>query len=128
MELPARGQRTARFMMASPRDPIYVVLLAGTVFAAVGQLALKLGATGRTHWMGFVNGWIALGLTCYLAGTLLWVFALSRASLTLVYPFTALTFVLVYAAGVLILGESTSARQLTGICLVLAGLYLVTSK
>ena len=104
---------------------VYVALLAGTLLAAVGQVAFKLGATGRESLLAFVNGWILFGLACYGIGTALWIFALSKASLTLVYPFTALSFVLVYGAGVLLLGEATSVPQVVGVGLVLAGLYLI---
>lgn len=114
--------------MTSSREFVYAVLLVGSALAAAGQVAFKLGATGRTHWLAFCNGWIALGLTCYMLGTLLWIFALSRASLTVVYPFTAFTFVLVYLAGVLVLGEVTTARQVGGVLLVLAGLYFIAWK
>lgn len=110
------------------KQSILVALLAGTVCAAAGQVAFKLGATGRESLISFFNGWVALGLTLYLLGTALWLFALSKASLTVVYPFTALTFVLVYGAGVLFLGELTNARQLSGVGLILAGLYLITVK
>lgn len=110
------------------RSAIYVPILAGTFLAALGQVLFKLGATGRISFEDFLNGWTVSGLVCYGMGTILWIFALSRAPLTLVYPFTALTFVLVYAAGVVLLGESTSAKALLGIGMVLTGLYLVSSE
>jgi drug/metabolite transporter (DMT)-like permease len=109
------------------RGTILSILIAGTILAAIGQVAFKVGATGRDSLLSFLNGWIAFGLTTYALGTILWIFALSKVNLTLVYPFTALTFVLVYAAGVLLLGESTSPKQLFGVGLVLLGLYLITS-
>ena len=106
---------------------IFVVLLTGTLLAAVGQVAFKLGATGRESLAEFFNGWIILGLISYGLGTALWIFALSKASLTLVYPFTALTFVLVYGAGIFVLGEATSLPQILGVGFVLVGLFLITS-
>jgi undecaprenyl phosphate-alpha-L-ara4N flippase subunit ArnE len=75
----------------------------------------------------FVNGWIALGLLAYGAGTVMWVYALSRAPLTLVYPFTALTFVMVYLCGVWWFGEPTSPKALLGVACVLLGLYLIAT-
>lgn len=109
------------------KPAVYTVLIAGTVMAAFGQIAFKLGATGRETLWAFLNGWILVGLASYGIGTALWIFALSKASLTVVYPFTALTFVLVYFAGVLVLGEPTSAKQLFGVGFVLVGLYLITA-
>lgn len=108
--------------------PLYVYLGAGTLLAAFGQVLLKLGATGRTGFEAFFNVWTAGGLSCYGLSTIFWIYALSKAPLTLVYPFTALTFVFVYFSGIMFLGETTSIKALLGIALILAGLYLVTSS
>jgi len=107
--------------------PPYWALLAGTLLAAAGQLAFKLGATGRASLPEFLNLWIASGLVLYGLGTMLWIFALSRLSLTVVYPFTALTFVLVFCAGVFLLGESATSMQFWGVGFVLLGLFLITT-
>jgi undecaprenyl phosphate-alpha-L-ara4N flippase subunit ArnE len=107
--------------------PMYAALLAGTLFAAAGQVAFKLGATGRGSLPEFLNLWIAGGLVLYGLSTMLWIFALSRLSLTIVYPFTALTFVLVFCAGVYWLGESATAKQFLGVGLVLLGLFFITT-
>lgn len=101
-------------------------LLGGVFLAALGQVLFKVGATGRSSLQDFVNPAITFGLICYGFGTVLWIIALAKAPLTFVYPFTALTFVIVYAAGVLFFGEATSLRSLTGIVLILAGLFLVS--
>jgi drug/metabolite transporter (DMT)-like permease len=103
-----------------------IYLLAGVLLAAVGQVLFKVGATGHSALADFVNLPIIGGLFCYGLGTVLWILALSKAPLTVVYPFTALTFVLVYAAGVLFLGETASMRSLLGIALILVGLFLVS--
>ena len=87
----------------------------------------KLGASGRVSFVEFVNAWLVAGLVSYGMGTVLWIIALSRASLTLVYPFTALTFVLVYGAGVMLLGEPVPVRAWIGILLILCGLFLISS-
>jgi drug/metabolite transporter (DMT)-like permease len=104
-----------------------VVLLAGTLLAATGQLLFKIGASGREAVSSFVNSWLLAGLLSYALGTLLWIYALSKVRLTVVYPFTALTFVLVYLFGVLILHEPTSGKALAGVALVLGGLFLIST-
>jgi undecaprenyl phosphate-alpha-L-ara4N flippase subunit ArnE len=45
--------------------------------------------------------------------------------LTVVYPFTALTFVLVYGIGVLIFGEAVRPITVVGVALILTGLGLI---
>ncbi|MCY1282514.1 4-amino-4-deoxy-L-arabinose-phosphoundecaprenol flippase subunit ArnE [compost metagenome] len=105
---------------------VYLPILAGVASAAIGQVALKVGADGKRALVEFFNGWIVLGLLCYGVGTLLWTFSLSRAGLTVVYPFTALTFVLVYLAGIVVFDEHVGYAQWLGIMLILVGLYIVT--
>lgn len=109
------------------RASLIGLLLGGVLLAALGQVLFKVGATGRSALSEFVNPAIAGGLLCYGVGTALWIVALSRAPLTVVYPFTALTFVIVYAVGVMFFGEATSARSLVGVALILTGLFLVST-
>jgi undecaprenyl phosphate-alpha-L-ara4N flippase subunit ArnE len=93
----------------------------------MGQLLFKVGATGRTVLLDFVNVYIATGLALYAVGTMLWIAALSKAPLSAAYPFTALTFVLVVVFSAIFLREGMSGRGMAGTALVLAGLWLVYS-
>jgi drug/metabolite transporter (DMT)-like permease len=106
----------------------YWVLIAASCLAAAGQLLFKLGADTRESVGEMLNVQIFGGLLCYGLGTLGWIFALSKLPLTVVYPFTALTFVLVYAAAVFLLGEHVGIRSGLGIGCVLVGLYLLTGQ
>jgi drug/metabolite transporter (DMT)-like permease len=102
-------------------------LLGSVLLAALGQILFKIGATGQNTLREFVNLEILGGLLSYGIGTALWIISLSKAPLTAVYPFTALTFVIVYAAGVMYFGEATSIRALIGVVLILGGLFLVST-
>jgi len=102
-------------------------LVLGCFCAAFGQVLLKVGATGREDFWAFLNTWIVVGLLAYGLGTAFWIYALSKAKLTVVYPFTALTFLLVYAVGVFVLREPASAKAVAGAVLVLIGLYLISA-
>ena len=104
-----------------------LMLLAGTFFAAAGQGLFKIGASGREAFWSFFNSWLLSGLLAYAVGTLLWIYALSKIRLTVVYPFTALTFVLVYAFGIFILNEPTTVKALVGVAFVLGGLFLIAT-
>ena len=104
-----------------------LLLLAGTLCAAAGQLLFKVGASGREALGSFFNLWLLSGLVAYTLSTLLWIYALSKVRLTVVYPFTALTFVLVYLFGVLILREPTTVKALVGVAFVLGGLFLIST-
>jgi small multidrug resistance pump len=111
----------------APSHPIwsYAVLLIAAVCAAAGQVFFKLGAANRTSLLTFLNPQIASGGILYFLGAVLWIWALSKVPLTVAYPFTILTFVLVYLASVLILGERPTPAALAGVGLVLAGLTVI---
>ena len=106
---------------------ILLILVISALRAAAGQVFFKIRATGRAAPLEFFNFHIALGLLLYGAGTVLWIGALSKASLSTAYPFTALTFVLVFLFSVVFLHEALSPRSVIGAGLVVAGLYLVYS-
>ena len=102
-----------------------LVLTLSSVLAALGQVLLKVGATGRVSLVMFVNPWVALGLASYAGGVLIWLYALAKAPLYLVYPFTLLTFVLVGAASIVIFGERPSALSAFGWATIMLGLFVV---
>jgi drug/metabolite transporter (DMT)-like permease len=104
-----------------------VFLLSLSAFtAACGQLLLKFGAQGRNDLISFFNPFVVVGLVLYLVSTLIWIYVLSFEKLTNVYAFTALTFVLVYLGGVMLLGEKISVAAGAGVVAILLGLYLIS--
>ncbi len=103
----------------------YAILLIAAICAAAGQVFLKLGATGRTSLASFINLQIGAGGVLYALGAILWVAALSRVPLNTAYPFTVLTFVLVYLASVFLLGERPPPNAVFGVALVLGGLAAI---
>jgi drug/metabolite transporter (DMT)-like permease len=108
--------------------PFVALALAGAVLASFGQVSFKHGADGRTILTQFMNGWILLGFAFYMVGTALWIIALSAVPLSVVYPFAALTYVLVNVLAVALLGEHLSMRALAGTGCVLVGLFLVATS
>ena len=107
-------------------NPIILVVL-GSLLAAAGQVYLKLGASGATEFSSYLNSRLGIGFVLYGVGSVLWVVALSKLPLSRVYPFTVLTFVLVYVASIAILGERITGPVIAGALLVLAGLALIAT-
>lgn len=106
---------------------LHALLLCACIMAAAGQMLLKAGASGRTQWLEFVNWQIAVGLAGYAMSTLLWLYCLSKMPLRVVYPYTALTFVLVFIGAVVLFGERSGWRGNAGTLMVFAGLVLIMS-
>jgi drug/metabolite transporter (DMT)-like permease len=107
--------------------PAALILVLASMAAACGQLLFRVGAAGRVAVAEFLNLRIGAGLVLYALGTLLWIYALSKERLVVVYAFSALTFALVYLGGALLLREPLTARGIAGVLVVLAGLYLVAT-
>lgn len=104
-----------------------LLLAIAAIAAACGQLLFKIGADGKTSLSEFLNVNIFIGLVLYAIGMAIWFYSLSFEKLVSVYTFTALTFVFVYLGAVFVLGESLRLLAITGIALVLAGIYLIIS-
>lgn len=102
----------------------YIVLFASSIIAAMGQLLLKLGASSSITGM-LTSGKLWVGLCCYGVSTLLWIYVLSKEPLSKAYPFTALTFVLVYFLSYTILNETISLMQIVGAFVVLIGFMIL---
>jgi drug/metabolite transporter (DMT)-like permease len=105
---------------------VILLLSFSALTAACGQLLLKYGAQGREYLTGFINPYVLGGLLLYVTSTLIWIYVLSFEKLTNVYAFTALTFVLVYLGGVMLLGEKLSLAATAGVVAILFGLFLIS--
>ena len=110
--------------MGSSNVMSIILLCIASVLGSFGQIFLKIGArSGGLLIFVNINTW--LGLSFYLAGTVIWVWALSKVDLTLAYPFTALTFLLVFAFSALFLGERISLGQCGGLLLIVLGFMVL---
>jgi drug/metabolite transporter (DMT)-like permease len=102
--------------------PVLVALVAGSLCAAGGTFLLKLGANGATALFDYFNMRVFAGFALYGIGSAAWIFAMSRAPLSVVYPFNALTFILVMAAGMAVLGERPGPAVIAGSLMILGGI------
>ncbi|MBC8509826.1 MAG: hypothetical protein ISR58_05815 [Anaerolineales bacterium] len=109
---------------------VIAILLLSTCLAAFGQLFLKKSVAGVglsiTQISTFVDLALSplflIGMSFYGISLVLWLLALSKADLSYVFPFTALTLTLVLVASWAILGEKFPVNRLIGVLLVLIGL------
>ena len=120
------------------KDPMNVILiiLIGILFASLGQVFWKIGmnAIGSINTFTysdivpiFSNLYIILGLLMYGLGTIFWLIALSQKDLSYVYPFIALTFIIVLLLSKFLLHENVGIYRIAGTLIIVAGLIIVVN-
>jgi len=119
-------------MTAAAHTRLYLIwgLLLG--FDVAIQVAMKL-AGDQLSPIPFGVNWVVAALSSwliwfsligYLATFVLWLSILHASPLSAAFPATALVYVLVPAAGWLLLGEEFTASRALGILLIVAGVLV----
>lgn len=113
----------------------FLLILCSVALSAAGQTCFKSGVDRVQFAEGagalaksaalVLSPWVLGGLAFYGVGTVLWLFALKRMDLSLAYPFVALSFIMVAASGVLVLGETLSPARVLGMALIVSGLCVM---
>ena len=113
---------------------VVVIILIGITFASLGQVSWKMGmnSIGSISSMNlsvllsmFSNLYVLAGLAMYGLSTVFWLIALSKKDLSYVYPFIALTFIVVLTLSKLLFNEEIGTYRLIGSGIILLGLMLI---
>jgi drug/metabolite transporter (DMT)-like permease len=105
------------------------------ILMALGQLLFKLGADNIQQFTNLPNylyqivssGKLISACVIYALAIFIWVWALTQAPLSRIYPFTALAYVLTPLFAYLILDEKVNLQFLLGTLLLLAGIIISTT-
>lgn len=111
-----------------------VLILVAVMLSAAGQLFLKSGAQqlsghGRLEFLlaAFRNAHVLAGIVAWIASTLCWLYVLRVAPLSRAYGLTSLTYVLIFIAGVFLLGEQVRRLHVVGTVLIVIGIACLLS-
>ncbi len=103
-----------------------------------GQVCLKIGLYKNTgfwlpHQSFFKNitNWITspiilFGVFTYLIATVMFMYLLDRYELTYFYPWTALTYIFAFLAGIIIFNEPTSMQRILGTIIIVIGVIVIS--
>jgi uncharacterized membrane protein len=121
------------------RKMLIGLILTSVVLAGVAQITLKTGVNHVTDAAG--GGELRMnaenlkellsspivwgGLLLFALSAIVWLFALSRASLSFAYPFAALSYVLIVLFSVLVLHEDVPVLRWVGVAFIVTGIMLV---
>lgn len=115
-----------------------ILVLASCFLTAIGQVAFKYGmdtisAQGlttdnlvNTLFVVLFNPIIILGFLCFGTGAVVWLFALAKLELSYAVPLSALTYIFILVASVIIFKEPLTAAKIGGTLLVAAGIGVLS--
>ena len=115
----------------------FSLLMLGVFLNATAQLLLKAGtnAVGQFEFSAGnivpVGMKLALephimgGLACYVVSVVVWILGLSRVEVSIAYPMLSVGYVLNAIAAWYLFGEAVSLSRLTGIGIIIIGVYIV---
>ena len=108
---------------------IYVAL------SASGLFLMKIGSEGASvavvkHILKIdVNLVLLLGMLCYIASFLLFIFIISKNDISYIYPISAgVLNIITFFLGVAVLKEKADVPSVIGIVLITAGVVLINIK
>ncbi len=115
----------------------FLFLLTSILLGACGQILLKF-AVGRlgpvilgwpevfsTLIKIFLNGWVVLGITFFVASMVLWIRVISNMELSRAYPSVGLSYCLVFISSVVIFKETVNLNKIVGLISILFGVYFL---
>ena len=114
------------------------MILVSVMLASLAQLTLKAGMNQVTDATGEVtvstasikaivtNVLVWGGLALFGVSAIVWIFVLSRTSLSFAYPFVALTYLVIVVVDRFVLHESVPPVRWAGVGLIMAGIVLVS--
>ncbi len=110
---------------------VHIFALLCVTVIAIGQVLFKyaartLSSAGTFFDLGVISI-ITAALLLYALATLVWIALLQTAPLSRLYPYMALSFVLVAIASWLIFGERLALGQMAGLGLIVAGLLVIAA-
>ena len=115
----------------------FSLLMTGVLLNAGAQLLLKAGtnAVGAFEYSGAnilpvgmklaTEPHIVGGLGCYVISVVVWILALSRVEVSIAYPLLSVGYVVNAIAAYYLFGEAVTPLRLTGIGVIIVGVYMV---
>lgn len=130
-----RNSRTERKLTMNT-SILYILI--SVIGGAVGQVLLKKGMNDlgevtlsiqniiQMTWKMLTNPYVFIGLFIYFLSVIFWLAALSKVELSYAYPFASLSYIIMFLAGWLLLGESITPMRIVGTLVIGIGVFLIS--
>jgi len=115
----------------------FSLLMTGVLLNAGAQLLLKAGTNSvgvfefsrdniiPVGWKLATEPHIMGGLGCYVISVVVWIMALSRVEVSIAYPLLSIGYVVNAIAAYYLFGEAVTPMRLTGIAIIIVGVWIV---
>lgn len=119
---------------------MFLLILLGVLLNTAAQLLLKAGMSQIGHFefsfanilpIGLkvmMNPPILSGLIAYVLSVGVWLLVLSRVQVSFAYPMLSIGYIVNAVAAYYLFGETMSVMRVTGIFIIIAGVYLVSQS
>lgn len=117
---------------------MFLLILLGVLLNAAAQLLLKAGMMQIGHFSFSLANLIPIGLKimmsipiitglcAYVVSVVVWLLVLSRVPVSYAYPMLSIGYIVNAIAAYYLLGEAMSVLRITGIFVIIAGVYMVS--
>jgi drug/metabolite transporter (DMT)-like permease len=124
------GDMTVRIERVGTLLSLWVLFLA---IECTAQIGLKLGSGPLEHmpfgleWLStaLTDGWVQVGIVCYVLAFVFWMLILDRMDLSLAFPLSGTVYVIVLLASALGLHESLTPLHWAGVALIMTGVCVM---
>lgn len=128
------------FIVVGAVDMMFLLILLGVLLNAAAQLLLKAGMGQIGHFDFNVHNIVPIGLKVmmnlpivaglfsYVVSVVVWLLVLSRVQVSYAYPMLSIGYVVNAVAAYYLFGESLSVMRVTGVFVIIAGVYLVSQS
>jgi len=101
----------------------------GDLFFKMGALSTGINNVVISNFLEFAaritsNPWLWIGIIFYLANFFLWIALLSRVDLSVAFPMSSFTYIIVPFLAIIFLGEKVHPVRWAGIILIIIGVIL----
>jgi multidrug transporter EmrE-like cation transporter len=101
-------------------------IFAGVLLNATAQLLLKAGTNAMPLGLRLaIEPHILGGLACYGISVVVWIVGLSKIPVSIAYPMLSVGYVVNAVAAHYLFGETLTAMRLTGIGIIIVGVFIV---
>lgn len=113
------------------------LVLLGVLLNAAAQLLLKAGTNAIGHFTFSTENILPIGmkiasephilggLACYVVSVVVWIMALSRVEVSIAYPMLSIGYLVNAIAAWYLFGEAVTLMRMTGIGIIIVGVYIV---